>query len=56
MGTDWTSPSRPLRLALTFLGCTELTLLISQEDCPVHVFDTARIHAEGAADYMLNNA
>jgi len=30
------------------LGCTEIGLLVSQEDVPVPVYDTARIHAEAA--------
>ncbi|MCX6112006.1 MAG: aspartate/glutamate racemase family protein [Proteobacteria bacterium] len=36
------------------LGCTEIPLLIKQEDSPVPTFDTTRIHAEAAADYALN--
>ncbi len=35
------------------LGCTEICLLISQEHCPVPVFDTTRIHAQSIAQYML---
>jgi aspartate racemase len=35
------------------LGCTEIGLLIRPGDSPVPVFDTARIHAEAAADYAL---
>ena len=35
------------------LGCTELPLLISQEDASVPLFDTAKIHAEVAAEYSL---
>lgn len=31
------------------LGCTEIGLLIRQEDVALPVFDTARIHAEQAA-------
>lgn len=31
------------------LGCTEIGLLIKQEDSPVPVFDTAQIHAKTAA-------
>ena len=37
------------------LGCTELGLLVSQQDCPVKVFDTTRIHAETAVDFALNH-
>ena len=35
------------------LGCTELPLLIHQEDVPVPVFDTTRIHAEKAVETAL---
>jgi aspartate racemase len=37
------------------LGCTELPLLIKQEDCPVPLFDTTVIHAKAAVDYALKN-
>ncbi len=30
------------------LGCTEIPLLVRQEDCEVHLFDTCIIHAEKA--------
>lgn len=36
------------------LGCTEIPLLISQEDVDVPVFDTTRIHAKAAVDFALN--
>ena len=36
------------------LGCTEIMLLISQEDSPVPVFDTTTIHAQAAVDYALS--
>jgi amino-acid racemase len=35
------------------LGCTEIPLLIKKEDVSVPVFDTTRIHAEGAVLYAL---
>ncbi|MGO4183974.1 aspartate/glutamate racemase family protein [Paenibacillus sp. TAF43_2] len=35
------------------LGCTEITLLISQDNCSVPLYDTARIHAECAVDFAL---
>ena len=38
------------------LGCTEITLLVGQEDVPVPVFDTTRIHAEAAVDFALEKA
>ena len=37
------------------LGCTELPLLIKQEDCPVPLFDTTAIHAKAAVDYALKD-
>lgn len=36
------------------LGCTEIGLLISQQDCPLPLFDTARIHAEAAVEFALS--
>ncbi|PGL72534.1 aspartate/glutamate racemase family protein [Bacillus sp. AFS055030] len=36
------------------LGCTEITMLISQENCSIPVFDTTRIHAENAVDFALD--
>ncbi|WP_319408104.1 aspartate/glutamate racemase family protein [uncultured Desulfosarcina sp.] len=35
------------------LGCTEIGLLVRADDCPVPVFDTARIHAEAAVNAAL---
>ena len=35
------------------LGCTEIGLLVSAADSPVPLFDTARIHAEAAAEVVL---
>ena len=35
------------------LGCTEITLLIGQEDAAVPLFDTTRIHARRAAEWAL---
>ena len=35
------------------LGCTEIPLLIRQEDVKVPLFDTTRIHAESAVEYAL---
>lgn len=36
------------------LGCTEIGLLIKQQDSPLPVFDTTVIHAEAAVDYALS--
>ncbi|MFZ2486849.1 MAG: aspartate/glutamate racemase family protein [Anaerolineae bacterium] len=35
------------------LGCTEIGLLVQQEDSRVPLFDTTRIHAEAAVEYAL---
>jgi aspartate racemase len=35
------------------LGCTEIGLLIHDQDSPVPLFDTTRIHAEAAVEYAL---
>lgn len=37
------------------LGCTEITLLIKQENSPVPVFDTTYIHAKKAVEKALEN-
>src|SRR5438128_2185530 len=34
-------------------GCTEIMLLILQEDCPVPLFDTTTIHADAAIELAL---
>lgn len=36
------------------LGCTEIGLLVSAEDCTVPLFDTTALHAHKAADYSLS--
>lgn len=35
------------------LGCTEIPLLLNQQDIAVPVFDTTRIHAQAAVDFAL---
>ena len=35
------------------LGCTEIGLLVKEEDSPVPIFDTAYIHAVAAVEYAL---
>lgn len=35
------------------LGCTEIGLLVSEDDSPVPAFDTTRIHAVAAANHAL---
>lgn len=37
-------------------GCTEIGLLVGEEDSPVPVFDTARIHAQRAAAIAVGEA
>jgi aspartate racemase len=37
------------------LGCTEISMLISPEDAPVPVFDTAALHARKAAELALDS-
>lgn len=36
------------------LGCTEITLLVSQADFAVPVFDTTALHVESALDFLDN--
>lgn len=36
------------------LGCTEIPILIKQEDCAVPVFDTTRIHSQAAVRFALS--
>lgn len=36
------------------MGCTEITMLIGQDDFDIPVFDTTRIHAEAAVDFALS--
>jgi len=35
------------------LGCTEIPMLIKQEDCSIPVFDTTLLHARAAVDFAL---
>ena len=36
------------------LGCTEIPLLIKQEDVSVSLFDTLKLHLEAAVEFMLS--
>ena len=36
------------------LGCTEIPILLKQEDCKVPVFDTTLLHATAAVDFALD--
>ncbi len=35
------------------LGCTEIGLLVKDQDSPIPLFDTTVIHAEAAVEYAL---
>jgi aspartate/glutamate racemase len=35
-------------------GCTEIGLLVSQDQSPIPVFDTAALHAADAVTFMLS--
>ncbi|MEQ8937007.1 MAG: aspartate/glutamate racemase family protein [Amphiplicatus sp.] len=35
------------------LGCTELSMILSQPDCDIPAFDTTEIHARSAIDFLL---
>jgi aspartate racemase len=37
------------------LGCTEIPLLITQQDITVPVFDTTKIHSKAIVDFALSN-
>ncbi len=37
-------------------GCTEISLLISQSDCNMPVFDTTAIHSRAAVNFALSNS
>lgn len=36
-------------------GCTEITLLVQQDDTQVKLFDTTAIHAQAAVDFAIEN-
>jgi aspartate racemase len=38
------------------LGCTEIDLLVTEDDAPVPVFDTTALHARAAVDLALSQA
>ncbi len=38
------------------LGCTEIPLLISDSDVNIPVFDSTRLHAEKAVDWIIKNS
>ena len=49
--TDGTSIS--LRIEAIILGCTEISLLVDQQDAAVPLFDTTAIHARAAAEWAM---
>jgi len=36
------------------LGCTEITMLINDDDSPIPTYDTTALHAKAAADFILS--
>ncbi|GLQ17498.1 aspartate/glutamate racemase family protein [Maritalea porphyrae] len=36
------------------LGCTEITMLIGDDDSPIPTYDTTALHARAAADFILS--
>ena len=38
------------------LGCTEISLLIRQQDTPIPLFDTTAIHADAAVQFALSSS
>lgn len=44
---------RPQAIDSVILGCTELTLLLSQDDFALPVFDTTKLHVAAALDFAL---
>lgn len=45
-----------IELAVTILGCTEISLLVSPEDSPLPLFDTTTLHARYAAEQALTSS
>ncbi|HKL74888.1 MAG TPA: aspartate/glutamate racemase family protein [Halanaerobiales bacterium] len=37
------------------LGCTEIPLLVKNEDSPIPVFDTTNLHAKAAVEFAIEN-
>ncbi len=44
---------RDEKIDSVIMGCTEITMLIGQQDFDIPVFDTTRIHAEAAVEFAL---
>jgi aspartate racemase len=42
------------KVQAVILGCTEISLLVQQEDVDILLFDTTRIHAESAVELSLS--
>lgn len=40
--------------ACIILGCTEIPMLISQDDFEIPIFDTTKIHSQAIVDYILS--
>lgn len=59
-GISWSSTIDYYRLIKAgakciILGCTEIPLILNQNNFQVPVFDTARIHAQAAVDFALSS-
>ena len=48
----WSGSCEPARRE-SFSGCTEIELLVSQDDSAVPVFPTTRLHVDAAVDAAL---
>lgn len=46
--------SKKLGVDSVILGCTEIGLLIKDDDCDIKIFDTTLLHAKAAADFSIN--
>lgn len=44
---------KPMGVEGVILGCTEIPILIKQEDCDLPLFDSAYIHSMAAVDFAL---
>ena len=36
------------------LGCTEIPMLLSQDDFNISIFDTTKIHSQAIVDYIVS--
>ncbi len=52
-GMSWESTIQKEGAEAVIFGCTEIGLLLDQNDCDIPVFDTTVIHAKKAAEMAL---